>query len=455
MSSREELFRNAKKTRADNKGVTQRGGGQQFENNLPQEPVFNTALAIKIPGTEVEPQSFKQVRLLGNPIDSRNDDPFSPRLIYSSLITGDDGKKFRCVWPDSPQNDKDFILSKILNRVMSFTYNREKQRRDYHYQDSHPELFNRVSKNGDISNPYESGWYPKSSVLMNVIDRDEMDWHRENGSTVLLSRRGTKQDNGNIFYEPGFPITIYNLVWDGIVEWAGDWETYDIVIERLSKEPWYRVYHPIENRRTLEGLGFSPYEDTAERELTNEESSWSRINLDEVFHPTTYIKIENRLGEFIKKVDAEMSTYFYDELKEKAENQRKELEKLQKEAESHVTDVSVDDLKEDKHEKESNSETTTEDQPSEKPVRRRKSTPSEENKPFNLDDYADKFVGVSKLTPDERATIIGFNENEQAFEYAQEDNSPLLVCENDDCNMLSPDWFSHCPGCGVEFSMEE
>lgn len=440
--NRDELFQQAKKIREKGESKAQNNQSRpQFDND--REPLHSTALTIK-----PAQKGFKQVRMLGNPIEARNDDPFSPRIIETSTILGDDGKKFRCIW-GSKEDNPSWVLWKVYNKVMSFTYNRSTQERDYHYKDKFPELFNRVSKNNDMENAIEQGWRPKKSVIMNVIDRDFMDWHQENKSTLLLSRKASPMDDGSYFYDAGFPITVYNAVYDTIVSWAGSWENYDVVIEVVGKDPWYRAYHPIDDARKLEGLQYSPYQEYAERPLSEEEQSWKQYNLDEVFRPTTHIKIDNRLGVFIQEVDKKLNTNFYPEVKEKAEAERKEYERIQQEAEKSVTSV------EDKAglEESSSEENTTEqvkEQPKPRP-RPRKPAQEKSDSEFNIEDYAETYPGVSELTNDEKNAIVGYDESAEKFLFKEGSYDELFVCPDENCNMDSPDWFHACPGCGTLF----
>lgn len=449
---RNELFQQAKKKREDGKGKTQQNSQWQQFDYSDREPIYNTSIAAPD-----ELKGFKQVRLLGNPIDARNDDPFSAKVIYSSMILGDNGKKFRCIWPEKTEQPN-WILWKVFNKITRFTYNRERRERVYHYQDSHPELFNRVNFNSKPENTFERGWSPKASILMNVIDRDMYDWHKENKSTVLLSRKSSLMDSGDIFYEPGYPPTIYNNIWDTICDWAGDFNQYDVVIEKIEKDPWYRVYHPIEHKRQLTGLGFIPYEDTAERELTEEELSWNQINIDNIFRETSYIKIENRLGVFIQEVDKELGTNFYPELKEKAEEQRKEFEKIQRDAEKTAVSMKDNQVLQDDNNKSTSNETVEESNP----IRERRKPKETSNSTFNLDSYKDIYLGIEKLTDKERSIIEGYDTEKDKFIFKEGTYEALYLCPNStpieeelqegDCNQDSPEWFHVCPKCGEEFN---
>lgn len=440
MSGREELFKKSREAREANQSPTQRSGGGDNES-YDREPIPYTAITEK-----PSPKGIKQLRLLGRPIEGRGDDPFSPRVVNWSMILGDDGSKFRCIWPDKKEHP-DWILWKVFTKVMAYTYNKADQERKYHYKDSFPEIWNRVAKNNDLDNSMERGWFPKMQIMMNVIDRDIMDWHRENKTTVLLSRKKSVNDAGITFFEPGFPPTIYNNIWDVIVGWAGDWEDYDVVIEAVGSDPWYRVYHAIENKRSLkDGKGFQVNEEVAERELTDEEKSWDRVNIDEVLPVTTYTRIENRLGVFLQEVDKKLGTKFYPELRDLAEKERKEAEAVQQEQERSITSTESNPISEDK-------ETPVQDEPKPQPRKVRKASKPEEST-FNLDAYADVYPGVSQLTPQEREAIVGHDDDTKRFIYKEGSYEQLYSCpgvEDGSCNMDSPEWFHVCPGCGLEF----
>ena len=66
--------------------------------------------------------TFSSFRFLGNPAENRLGDSKSPKIVTYSMITGDDDKRFRCVWPGMPtiEGSKTWILAKIFNKVLAY-----------------------------------------------------------------------------------------------------------------------------------------------------------------------------------------------------------------------------------------------------------------------------------------------------------------------------------------------
>ena len=77
--------------------------------------------------------ALSSFRILGNPASNRMGDETSPKNVVMSMITGDDDKKFRCIWPDAPNGDvgKNWILGKIFNKVMAYKWDSEANERSY------------------------------------------------------------------------------------------------------------------------------------------------------------------------------------------------------------------------------------------------------------------------------------------------------------------------------------
>ena len=138
----------------------------------------------------------------------------------------------RCIWPIKSEQPN-WILWKVYNKVMSGKWDAKAQTRIYDYREKFPGLWNRVAKNDNLDNAFESGWKPKAYVIANVIDRSMMQWHQENKKTVLLSKK-VSDNNGTPWYEPGIPNMLYNSLYEVVIPVYGDWETYDIALVRAE-----------------------------------------------------------------------------------------------------------------------------------------------------------------------------------------------------------------------------
>ena len=286
---------------------------QSFDNQY--DPVNYTALG----------EHYKQIRLLGNPIEFRNQDPFSPKVINVAWLVGDDDKRFRVIYPDKDENPG-WILWKILAKVLRYNWNKAKKEKEYMFPDS--DIFKRVHTNNSI-NPYDKGWEPSKLVAQNCIDRSAMDWHRENKKTLLLSRRvsETTREDGTVnqFFDLGYPSSIYNNVMNEIVSYAGGWSNYDLLLKKVDADPWYIIRHAVDDYKKFAGelSTFAYFEQYAGAPLTQEEQSWERFNIDKIFPVTSYTKIMNRLKGAIIQVDATFKTSFFSELERLVEVEEK------------------------------------------------------------------------------------------------------------------------------------
>ena len=294
----------------------------------------------EIPWSALAPNVEKVVRLIGGPcVEDR--EPTDCKKIFTAQILGDDDKKFRVIGPD-PKERKDWILHKIMKEVLSYDWDPDgigpdgrKGVRIYHHAKSHPDIFNRVMKNNKIDNPYEDGWKFSASIIWNIIDRGAMDWHRDQKQLRLLSKKASAPDQNNkVWFDTGVPTTVYNLVVDDILSMDAntDWNDYDIVIKKLTDDPWYKVYHGIDDAKRISDEAKKLVHPGA---LTDEERSWKAWNLDELFPITGYKRIKDHLGIFIQQCGKVFGKPWYEELCELVEVE--EAEKAKKKAEQAPT----------------------------------------------------------------------------------------------------------------------
>lgn len=455
MSSMDDLFKKAVKQRKEEKKKEDQGGTFSQDREMPEY-------------TALETNGFKLVRMLGEPIAMRTK-PTSPKIIYHTFILGDDDKKFRCIFP-SKQEKPNWILWKVMNKVLSYTWDPnagENGARVYHNKDSHPTLFNRVAKNNKENNPFETGWRPSGFVVQNVIDRDPSvyKWHKDNKKTVLLSKKGREMQDGGIFYEPGFPPTLYNTILEDVVEVNGDPNTYDVIVQKLNDKPFYKAFHPVEDYKKLlakfdgeetqlkEGIpGFD--RDIVEEPLTDEELSWELYDLDKYFPVTSYKKIQNRLNIFLESVDKAFGTKFVEELNDLVAEEKKEWDAQGKNLDGKEESTKTTVTKE----KEVSKEETTEEKKKE-PVKRRRPQKEESNtEEFSVEKILNEhseLEGASHLTPEMKAMIkdVEYNSNGTIQNFKYDTDEDVLECINADegCTMTSPESFTHCPLCGVSF----
>jgi hypothetical protein len=286
-----------------------------------------------IPWTALYVEKQRVFRFAGLPYQVREKGTDSKR-IHLAMILGDDDKKFRCIGPD-PKERKDWILYRVMNRVLERKWNNDKPsprgKGDWDYLNAltHPDLYNRCAKNNNLENAYENGWRFSPTILVNVIDRANYNWHLENRKYYLLSKKA-KDSQDKVFFDVGIPDTLYNFVMDDIVASDGNvcWEYYDIVIKKLADNPWYKVYHGVDDAKKLDADVKALVQD---RGLTPEEASWEMNDIDKLFPVTSYKRIKDKLGLFFQRVDKAFGTRYYDELcgyvtKEEAERAERAME---------------------------------------------------------------------------------------------------------------------------------
>jgi hypothetical protein len=276
-------------------------------------------------------QAFRRVGLpylvRENPTDSKR--------IHIAMILGDDDKKFRCIGPD-PQEQKDWILYRVMNKVLTRHWDKNIPNSNgqlgayvYDYATVHPELYNRVAKNNNVENNIERGWRFNPYILFNVIDRANYAWHLENKKYRVLSKKASEWQD-KVFFEPGVPDTVFQLIMDDIVAIDGNtnWEDYDIVIRKVTDKPWYKVYHGIDDVKKLDDDVKALI---VAKGLSDDERQWELNDFDKLFPVTRYGRIKAKLGIFFQKVDKIFNTKYYDELvslvdKEEAEIAEKQMQ---------------------------------------------------------------------------------------------------------------------------------
>ena len=384
----------------------------------------------------------KVIRILGNPLLMRRE-PTDPKLSFVSHIVGDNGKKFRCIWPDRSEQP-DWILWKVLNTVLENHWENDKDtgkgHQVYHHAKTHPECFTRVYKNNS-DNKYEKGWYPTAFVNMNVIDREDMEYHAEKKHSKLLSKKAKEiGDSGKFWYDPGVPRTAYNAIWDEVVEYAGNWVNYDVVLRKLKADPWYRAFHGVDDFKKLSEQERSF---VVEGPLTEDEKAYELYDLDQLFKITSYMKIKSRLGEFIKKVDIDFKKNFYTELEKLAEQEKAEYEAKNEQ----ITDNDEEDMEEEQQE-----ETKV------RPTRTKATeVKEEERETIDWDALADgsfngkEYLGVPKMTEEEKAMVLAVKED-GSFKYVKTyKGEPVELFNNPTTDFHSPGQYHVDPLSGDEF----
>lgn len=438
---RAEMFRKAKE--AADAEAENRGSG----NFTPRE-------YEKIPFEGLETNKLKVFRFIGNPYIVR-DENWHPKMVLSSKIVGDNKKQFICRWPE----DRDWFLWKVYNKITAYDWDEnfvnpdgKKGRKVYKLSKTNPEILDRVLHNGREPFLYQgkkiedSGWKPSRSVYMNCICKDDYDWHKENKSYKLIAKKiGTSEDSeGKVseFPEPGVPVSCYEYILKAVVEENGAWEDFDIAIKKEEKDPWYSAYSFMDERKIKDQLSVAMNGDP----MTEEELSWDKIDIDKITQISSYRKIHNRLGKFIKHVDEVLNTDFTSELEKLV------AEEKAKWKENHKDDAadSDDDVKTE----------TEEPKTEERKTRSRKPAENKENSENVFDKMRELgWVKVDQFEKDMKemgaSVTVDFGESEKTTKlHITQDGEEipqdsLIPCC--DCDLPGPEIIDYCPACGAVF----
>ena len=176
---------------------------------------------------------------------------------------------------------------------------------------------------------FEKGWTGRNVLLMNVLDREQMEWHKENKHSMLISRNIGVGKDGTEFPEVGVPSYGFSGALGNLFKFYGSWEKYDIGITRTGlKEAPYRV---INATKYIEETG-DKSDLVLEAPLTDEERAYEQYDLGKLFQLTNYTKIYNHLKGKIARIDATLNTKFLDDLKFLVDKEKKERVEKQTEA---------------------------------------------------------------------------------------------------------------------------
>lgn len=473
--SREELFALAKKKR-------------QEQMKEQRNSSYSSSRTPRSEYGALTHESLRIFRLLGNPLYARKS-RFDANMAFIATVKGDDDRNFRLVFPDREKN-RSWLLWRVYDKVLAYDYVKNELgqgQRKYRNVTSHPETFWRVYKNGNSdpsTNRYERGWNPTAYVNINVIDRQDS-WCSENHHTKLLSNRASVLQGGDVWYAPGIKKSLYDYIWDNVIA-AGDGpsDTYDIAIQTLQVEPWYRAYSCDRDYRTIpEELRQYIHEGS----LTEEEKMYEEYDLDELYGVTTYVRIDSKLGNFIKKVDIDYGTTFYDELQSLKEEEAKRFEAEGKNRWGYRDDGSSSSEEKTTYgtsgtsqdttgsvvtapvrDSESESSSHQEQQTPATEVRTRPSNPvpkASEQTAVDWDGLAEgryqyggkacRYLGIPLLTDEEKATIIGIDKNGQLL-YKKEDDTgnhrSMTLFKDPDTGFVTPEFFHVDPLTGTLYS---
>lgn len=300
----------------------------------------------------LEKQQYRIVRLIGNPPESMTPGfkagPTDAHEIFFSEIKDDQGKKMQLKLPvPGDIADKDHIMWKIIRKVKETAYDANHNKYNK-YEKQFPDIFNKVAHGGwdpvkDFNNyKFSKGWAGQKVVLVNCIDRENMAWHREHKHTMLLSREVSTSINnqdGSTMYWPSTGVPSFGFLDQigGITENYGSWEGYDLGIKRtgVKTQPYQICNATAYKIGGLKDIPANKLELVSTGPLTEEELSWEKYDIEKLYSPTSYSKLEKRLGGTLKAIDGAFGTRYYDEIKALADKEAAELAALREQREAN------------------------------------------------------------------------------------------------------------------------
>ncbi len=421
---------------------------QEVNNqNNSQGRSFTDILYTPIPQAGSNASVMKLVRFRGGPPDSDRT-PYTARRAISGLVRDDSDNLMKLRLPVA---DKNHLFWRIINTVLE-TQGRGDKRKFVH-KDRMPEVFNRIrygsAKPTANQFKYDRGWKGREWLVANVIDREQMDVHREHKHTMILCKdaRQSKNNPDVWFYDEGVPAYgfVQQLV-QALFKPYKNWENYDVGIFRLSqKQMPYRLINA--SRYTPEVPEYLQDKVYPEGPLTDEELSWNLYDLRRLTRVTSYTRFFERQGQLVIEIDNHLGTTFFDELQELV-NQEELEEQDEEQATSTESDPSSEESEEEQEE----------EAPAEEPTPAiRSRAPKKEEVPTREAPAEDDALTAKKeelrekgFSDEELDAIIGYDPNntENPFTY----NVPtgqLLRCN--ECGVPSPSFFTKCPACFTEF----
>lgn len=404
----------------------------------------------------LEPKKIRPIRFLGNNPQARNLGPYDAKIVNFAWIKGDDGKNFRSILPPYEDN-QNHLMWRIISKVNEVTFINKKKVALHSDKKCH----GIVNKNGLASSDkrfkYEKGWAGKNVMIANVLDREDMEWHRENKHTKLLSRNIFVNAEGREYPEDGVPVFgLYQAIVQSIFKHYGSWEKYDIGIERTGEtQPAYKVY----NASKLAEAGLpevaSIQDSIVVAPLTEEEASWERYDISKIYRFTSFTKYFNKLKSTIKLIDSELGTNFYEEFQDEVAEEKiaREAEKARKEEAADFNERPNTATAE-----KAEADTVVE---AEQPVRESR---TRETAKLEVDTTGDGYApGTEALPyfdklPEEHKRMfvsVTLDKNGKPIDatYNVPEGERIFDCSNSkaDCKFPSPESFTMCPNCGEQF----
>jgi len=396
------------------------------------------------------------VRLVGKPADLTNrpvDDPTRARIVNVARVRTVQGDLKTIYYPSRTVN-KNYILHKVIDAINRFDFDDTKKKIPRYEKES---VYSIINKNGvTIDSPnynFEKGWKGQEMVVMNCIPRNpEMyDVCKSHKHTMILSKNvetGVDATGAPVVYaEKGISVySFYNPLMSNIVKFYGDWNNYDLYITRTTNlNAPYAMFNASAQPAVVEA-SLKPY--IVAGPLSEEESSWDRYDLANMFRFTTYEEIGQYLGAYILEVDKIVGTSFWPQMQKLIEEEER-AKSRQPMAKAETVGQPIGQ---------------SVGQPVGQPSGRVENAPSSRRPvvshgtPSNSTYKGVELIGVTtseadnifnRLNSSDVSLIKTITKKDDKFQFTYKGDIPLAECSV--CGTVSPETFVSCPGCGRVF----
>ena len=407
--------------------------------------------------TGLEPNKMKIIRALGGIPNSPNADAFTSRIVQVGWLRGDNGKQFRCVLP-LREASPDHIMWRVISRVNEVTYINRK--RVYVNEAKHPDIFDLINYNGlavdDKKRKFDKGWEGRQVIVMNVIDREQLDWHKENKHTMLLSRNVTLSADGTReFIDEGVPIYgFYDAIVKMLFKNYGNWEGYDIGITRLgtTQQPYRIINASAFKAGKIPELPkeLIPFV-SLDAGVTEEEAGWERYDLAKIYGPTSHTKLYNNLKVAFARIDATLGTKFTQELEFEVEKEKAERAARQAESGTVVEGATTSSMNTGSAPSSVTSAPVA-STPTAAPAPARTRAPVTTNTVILTADKIAALKGWTLISDTQQKMIndVTLDKSGKVVDIKFDTDEGVLACPQ--CRVPAPESFTVCPSCGYDFN---
>lgn len=402
--------------------------------------------------------------------------PNHPVVFEQAFCINDEGKKIPIIGARKYPN----VLKDMYFKAMKPAGKNAAGKPIFKLEEADPELFAQITKNNSTE-PMEKGWKFSELYGCNVIDREEMDWHRQHKQTKLLAKSASqKEDVTN--YSDGLPFSWHGAAKNGeapvdpeeviqdfsytkMVEENG-MPLYDVIIWKKKytgvadpKAVWYKTWRATSHLANIaKELTLDWCLDYLDVDCSEFDFELKTYNLQKKYRPTPAVRIKAMFSQTIQRFDDLMGTTLMQKLEEQINKEEKDPmfaetptfvtfdgEFIHEEGTSQVTEptkteeVDVSDVPFDEQKQEP------------KPVSARRAAASSTITITKESLIAAGFK-AENLT-DEEISMIASIEGDK-LNYKAVDGQKFEPCPVAGCGFLSPIEpvsFGSCPKCGVKY----